>query len=383
MRGTINGLLKAIAFIFAVVLVFATPISILAFDVGRVVFNPPLVKRTVTDEVVNSDLLPAALAWFSEWRAEQLMETAAYRVNVDVPDVLKIIAFMQFDHWKGVKDEVLTPEILSAWVSTSVEGTYAWIDSDDRVPQIAFDMAPFKDQVNSEHGRRSMEIVYSALPPCVQEQIDDFLARLAAAPPGIEVLYNLCQFPDPWFEDQFSDYLNSLLLVVNAIPDEFPLTDVLTQTADTTTGIGPEAIKQELRLIRLLLNLAPLIILVLLFLVLIFGVRSIIGLGRWWGVPLALGGLLTLFPALIYRPVITKILSVGPLSEVPELIKQEAIRAILRLAAEAFRPMLWQSFILLALGIGLLILAASLGRKMKQAAVEARIEQATQNKEEA
>ncbi|MEW6716704.1 MAG: hypothetical protein AB1345_04260 [Chloroflexota bacterium] len=370
MKKISNVILKIIAFLFALILVFATPLSLLAYDVGRVVFNPPLVKDIVTDEVVNSDLLPAALAWFSEWRAKQLMETTDYEVNVDIPDILKIITFMQIEHWRGVKLEVLTNEILESWVSTTVDGTYEWIDSDERVPQITLAMKPFKDRVNSEHGTRSLEIVYSALPPCIQIQIDDFLSRLDAAPPGKEVLYNLCQFPDPWHEDQFSDYLESLLHVVNSIPDEFNMTDTLSKSTDTATGVGPEAIKQELRLIRLFLNLAPLIIVVLLFCVLVFGIRSLIGLGRWWGVPLTLGGLLALLPTLVYRYVITTFLASGPLSEVPELIMEEAIRAILRLASEIFRPMMWQSFIVLLLGLFLIIFAAIVQRRQAPAPEE-------------
>lgn len=37
------------------------PLALLAYDTGRVIFNPPLLKRVLADEVVNSDLI--SLAW--------------------------------------------------------------------------------------------------------------------------------------------------------------------------------------------------------------------------------------------------------------------------------------------------------------------------------
>jgi hypothetical protein len=54
------------------------------------------------------------------------------------------------------------------------------------------------------------------------------------------------------------------------------------------------------------------------------------------------------------------------LSEVPPLIKTEAIAGILRLFAEVFHPMLWQTVILLAISV-VLILLGFLTKKEKNA----------------
>ena len=39
----ISGFAKFVGFVLAFLLVFVLPLAVLAFDVGRVVFNPPLV----------------------------------------------------------------------------------------------------------------------------------------------------------------------------------------------------------------------------------------------------------------------------------------------------------------------------------------------------
>lgn len=345
---------KLIAFGFALILMVALPISVLVYNLGRVIFNGPLVTRVVTEIVTESDLIPAGLEWFSEQRADERYRSGEAEAWVGEPDMMQLVEFLDLNDWRTIRREVLPDEILAEFVSVSVEGTYVWIDSDDRVPDITWNLQPFINRVNSEHGIKSITIAYDALPECKEDQIADFKSRLAADPPGAEVLYNLCEFPDPWHPDQFNDYVESLNEMVSEIPGQFALTGELAGI-DDTQGAGPEFIKTQLRLIRRLKNLAPLISLALLVLILIFGVRSLKGLGLWWGIPLALSSLITLIIAFVHS-VIIRVLSAGPLSEVPPLIGDEAISAVLRLAREVFRPMLWQSLIILAIGLALVII---------------------------
>ncbi len=358
-----RGCTRFITFILAILLIVTLPLSLLVFNVGRVVFDRDLVKGVVTEIVTQSDLIPVGLAWFSESRAQARVEAGLAQPGTLEPDVLQLMAFLDADDWRAIKGEVLTDEILAAWVAVAVDGVYDWIDSDERVPQIAFDMQPFKARVGDEPGLRSVEIVYEALPACSEAQIEDFKQRLSAAPPGTEVLYNLCRFPDPWREDQFSDYLDSLDAVVNSVPATFDLTGEVAQ-AENPAGVGPEAIKAQLRLLKSVYWVALFVPLGLLALIWLFGARSLDRLGRWWGTPLTLGGLIALIIALVYRPVVTGVLAAGPLSEVPQDIQQEAIQAVLRLAEEVFQPLLIQSLVIVVLiGLGLVLIGGAIGRR--------------------
>ena len=347
----------------AILVVMLIPFSLIVFNIGRTIFNGPQVKKVVADEVVSSDLIPVALQWLSDRRAQQRVDTGEALTGVTEPDIVLLMSFMDRADWRQVKAEVLPDQILVDWVSVTVDGVYRWIDSSDRVPQITLEMRPFKDRVNSEHGVNSIVIAYGNLEPCVQEQIDDFLARLAAVPPGTEVLYNLCQFPDPWHEDQFNDYVNSLHNVVKNIPDQFELTRELSAIPDDPGSAGPATIKAEVRLIRLLMLLAWLPPLLVLLAVLAFRIRSLQDLGRWWGLPLLVGGFLTLLPALAYRWLITSLVAAAPLSESPKLVLQEATRTILQLADYAFMGMLVQAIIITAMGLGLFVAARILRPK--------------------
>ncbi len=369
MRKFFTGLARFIAFIVVLILIIAIPLSLLAYDVGRVVFDPPLVKKVITEIVTESDLIPAALSWYSQTEAQGRYASGEAEAWVGEPDVVQLFLFMTVENWRTIRWEVLTNEILTEFVETSVDGTYEWIDSDDPVPDITWDLTPFKDRVDSQHGITSIAVAYSALPDCNQDQINDFKTRLAAAPPGTQVLYNLCEFPDPWYEDQFSDYLESLGDLVANVPNAFDLTETLAGLEDTA-GVGPAVIKTQLRLIRMVMNLAPLIPILLLFLILIFAVRGLKSLGLWWGIPLTVGAIWALAMALVYRPLITQLLASGPLSETPEVIQSEAILAILILAAEIFKPLLWQSLVVLIVSLILLLVGGLTKSRRKQEEAE-------------
>jgi hypothetical protein len=347
----------------AAVFILVLPLSILAFDLGRGVFNPPLMKTVLTEIVTESELIPVALDWYSDRRAEERYAAGEAQAWVGEPDVVQLMDFMGLNDWIKIRDIALPDEILAGWVSDSVDGTYAWVDNDDRVPQIIWEMEPFIAHVDGEPGLQSIQIAYAALPPCNAEQIADFEARLAAAPAGTEVLYNLCEFPDPWYEDQFSDYLESLQDLIDNIPLKFELTDELAQVEDTT-GVGPERLKSQARTIRFWMQWAFLIPVVLVVLILLLGVRNLRSLARWVGIPLIAGGVIALLLALLHSALITALLSFGVLSEIPELVISEVTKAILILAGYVFRPMVWQALLIVVLG-GVLVLIGYL-RKAPQ-----------------
>jgi len=153
------------------------------------------------------------------------------------------------------------------------------------------------------------------------------------------------------------------------VPNAFDLTETLAGLEDTA-GVGPAVIKTQLRLIRMVMNLAPLIPILLLFLILIFAVRGLKSLGLWWGIPLTVGAIWALAMALVYRPLITQLLASGPLSETPEVIQSEAILAILILAAEIFKPLLWQSLVVLIVSLILLLVGGLTKSRRKQEEAE-------------
>jgi len=67
--------------------------------------------------------------------------------------------------------------------------------------------------------------------------------------------------------------------------------------------------------------------------------------------------------AAFYRAMILSTFSIGPLSEVPSVVREEAIGGIMQLAAEIFRPMMVHSIVILVLGVLVLVVGLLLNSR--------------------
>lgn len=359
---------KLVAILLVLVFIVSLPLSILAYDVGRVIFDPALDKQVLIDIATESDLFTVALQWYADRRAAQRYESGDAIAWQEEPDILDLLSLIEIDSWLAIRQEVLTDQILSDWIITAVDGFYQWLDSDQPAPEIVFDLASFKARVRSVHGRNAVQIIFDSLPPCTEEQIADFKSRLAAVPAGTKVPYNLCRFPDPWFDDQVSDYHQSVSEIVENIPAVFNLVEELSRNDQEPELAG---IKERILTVRTVTRWAPVLPVILLLLILALVVRSLKALGNWWGIPLAVGGALLLLVALLYRSLITATLVSGPLQQVPTLVLQESIDAVTRLAEEVFRPLTWQSLVVFILGLILIVVGAAVKPNPEQTAAEA------------
>ncbi len=356
--------LKFVSFIFAALLALARPFILLIFNVGRVLFDSELVKQVATEIIVDSKLIPAGAAWLAETQSQ----TRAAEVGPDdsEPDIVLLVQSLSLDDWIKIRNEALPDEFLIEWMSVAVDATYEWIDNEELLPDIRLDFRAFIQRMSGERGQNVVQIVFDALPPCTEAQIDDFKARLAAAAPGEEVAYNLCAFPDPWYADQISDYHASLLEVVANIPETFNLTAAALGTTEEayeqelaqSGRTHPDFIKQNLRTIRLWAQLAPFTLLGFLVLILLFGVRSLRDFGLWWGIPLLLGGVGSVLLALTERALVGFFLAAGPLADTPALLQEETTLAALRLTNQMFRPMLIEAVVIIVVGLALVIVGA-------------------------
>lgn len=352
-----------LAFFIALAFVACLPLALLAFNVNRVVFDAPLVKRVVTKEVTESDLIAVTLQWLAQKRAQERVLTGEAQTAIREPDALKALQFPDLDAWRKIRALVLPNQFLAQWTATTIDGVYGWIDSTDQIPNIILDFRAWKNQMKSANGHQAIQIVYDSLPACKQADIDDFLKRLAATPPGKEILYNLytpCMFPAPWRSDQNQDYLDSRDEIMDNAPDIFNLPQELARV-DKQAGVGADALKQQLKTIRLLGWAALVVPLGLIALLVLLGVRSQIGIARWLGLPLLVGGLLSLLPTLTYSLVVGSVLTAGPMSEVPKQVTAEFTRAFGVLLAEIFNPMLIESLALML--IGLIVVIVGIARK--------------------
>jgi len=346
---------SCLAVVLGMALVLFTLLGLIGFNIWRVLFNPTQVKGALTSQIVTSDAVPTFLEIFSEWRAEQRLESGEALSGVNEPDIVLLISYLDKEDWNQIRQLLVTNDFVTNLISVSVDGIYHWIDSDDLLPGFTWDFSPLKANLAGPQGEQAIMVAYSALPECTEAEIQDFTQRLAETPPGVTILYNLCQFPDPWRADQIGDYVESLNGVNENVPERFDLQEMLSSNP-AAAGMSPTLIKTQLRLLRLVAQWAWLAAILTLLLIVVIRVRSLRSLGQFVGVPLFISGALAILFTWGGQFALIQYISRSILTNTSPLILQEVSASLKQLTAFFFQPMLIQSIILAGLGFVLMLL---------------------------
>lgn len=354
------------AFLAALLLILLLPLSLLSFNVGRVIFNRTLFKTFVNNAVIESELVPAALAWFTEEISAGLPLAEGSQ-----QDLAAALLSLTDEGWQAIRVEILTDDILEGWTTSIVDSFYDWLDSDEPLPRFTLDMQAFKTHLNSDFGLRAIEIAYNALPVCTGAQVQEFQVMLENAVPGLGVYYPPCQFPEIYQDDQLTDYLNSLTDVVRLIPDQYELQLQQSPPTDPQSGGGWQSLKSSLRTFRTVYWMGLVVSALLWGLIALFVIRSPRGLARWGGIPLALAGIGAILLSWLPGAFLTGLLISGPLQKTSPQLREEILQVVSRIMQEMFTPMMVQSLIVLLIGgLMIVIVGGMMGKQPPKRPVE-------------
>ena len=278
MKGLFANYSRGFGLLFALIFIVALPLSMTAFNTGKVVFNPIVVKRILSETITGADLIPSILTWLSELRAEERDATDISMPWYDEPNALDLIEFIRVEDWRRITAVLITDEIRVNWVTASVNGFFDWLDSDIILSNITWDLTALKSRINSEHGTEALSIAYESMPSCKENQIKEFKDRLISVPTGSNVFYTLCIFPDPWGKEQFSEYTRSLEDLAAFMPTSWNPVEVFSLGEDSQ-GTRVDTAKKQLYQARWRMKTAPVIPAILLLLIMISVVRTLKSLG--------------------------------------------------------------------------------------------------------
>ncbi len=203
-------------------------------------------------------------------------------------------------------------------------------------------------------GELAVVAYYDSLPDCTDLQMEEMQTLPGEPLPRTKMVEELCKLSTYPHTEQIQVYNDVMKMVVDATPQEYNATQALIKNQPQLDGIY--TLKWKIRTFRWDMDTVLLIPLVLLFLILVLGVRSLEGLGQWWGIPLVGGSLISLITAILYKPLWTGILTDRMPEEIPQtsVLYHEFITGSSRLISPIFNPLIWQSFIILLIGVGLL-----------------------------
>jgi hypothetical protein len=356
------GISNGLAIFLAILFVLFSILGLIGFNIWRVLFNPRLVKDTLTQEVMSTEIVPSTLEVFSEWRAKQRVENSESLSGVNEPDIVLLLSFLKVEDWQEIEKLLVTDEFVVHLVSTSVDGLYLWIDSDDTWPAINWDMRQLKERMVGKEGEDAIMIAYSRMPEATDEQIADFKHRLSQVPEGVEVLYNLAQFPDPWYDDQVADYMDALQDANDNIPADFEFSKEFGMKSEKQS-MDPLMVKNLLRIIRFAAIAFWIIALILLLLIIWLKVRSRNTLGRFIGIPMLISGAIVVAIALVGKWLIISAVINSLLSTTSDFARLEITNSLTRLSSIFFQPLLIQGAVVGGIGIALIVIMLIKRRK--------------------
>ena len=355
MKTIFNAIFKFIAFILAGILIFALPTALLIDNLGEVIFEEEQISGIATDVIINSDIVPAALEFATNRQAEEISTKieGTERPEGRGLNLYNMILSMKDDDWIKFREALLGEEVIAGWIDQTIQGLFAWLNADDPVPLIIWDMEPLVQKMSGPEGQEAVVAYYESLPDCTDLQMEEMKTQPGEPLPRAKMIEELCKLSTFPHGEQIQVYNDVMQMVVDATPRQFNATQALLNGMDQSRGLF--TLKWRLRTYRYNMDTVLLIPLGLLFLILILGVRSMESLGQWWGIPLIGGGLIALLSSLLSGTLWRGILTGNMPGDIPptSLLYHQIIESTSRVISPIFNPLIWQSFVLLLIGAGL------------------------------
>jgi hypothetical protein len=344
MRKILRVLAKIMAFIFAVLFVIVTVAVLLLFNVERYLLNAEVYKRALARAEIY-DRFPSLIA-------EQLTYQMQYSGTREEgegsdPGDEENGPSVQFKYLKPKDYEVILRDLLPPdWLQTQTESaldqTFEFIASDAPTATIKISLVEVKARLGGQVGVDAALRLIRSWPPCTT--LDLFAWAVVSSSGKLDDIPT-CRPPDEVL-DAFEPAIKLVLSKqVAKMPDVADLTQTFKDNEqdesedNSLSGSSdrPPNVRRILRIALPLIRWSPLFSALLLFLVTLFGVRSLKGWLNWWGIPFLLVGLITGIPAVLVllglNPILTNFMANRiPAAMSPEVFKvgMDLMRGILR-----------------------------------------------------
>jgi hypothetical protein len=300
--------LKIIAVVMVVGLIVSMPIALAGRSFGRVIFRPSVLTSVLRDSLLGSGAMEGFLQ--GTILTSEIFET----LSGGEDEIGRYFEYLS----PGEREEILLALLPPNWIedqfSQGIRDFFAWLDDDRAYPKLALNIKPLKAQLLRGGINTFVDVVVDSWPSCKPDQVENMQQAFFE---GGSLPEELCEPPEPMRSRVvdlasigFEDQVRLLPEAVSLIEPEAPTEDFL-------------AVKEQLRFFRALALWGWMLPLSLLGLIMAFAIRKWRDFGRWWGIPLLLGGLGTLFIAFIMSAVreelvsswATNIIQIGPVRE--------------------------------------------------------------------
>ncbi|MGB2895425.1 MAG: hypothetical protein WBB65_04580 [Anaerolineales bacterium] len=284
-NGCFNKGMRALAIAVALAFILVLPLTLLGRDLAKVIFSPENVSGILRSRLLESGFVNniAAENFLSErWFAEMDMGGGELKPM-----------FQNLS--QAEREEILTtlmpPEWVDAQLDNIIHAFFAWIDSETPAPRIVVDLLPLKQGLLKGGLRRTLDTVIDSWPSCTTDEIDIMSQELMRT--GV-IPIEVCEPPEPYRSQLLDFTVAELAFLIRGQPDKLQLIDSL-DAPPTEISV----VKEQLQFLRSVMMWGWFFPASLLGVIMILVIRSMRDLGQWWGIPLLIGGLLSIVVIII------------------------------------------------------------------------------------
>lgn len=279
-NGCLNKGMKALAIAVALVFILVLPLTLLGRDLAKVIFSPDNISGIFRSRLLESGFVNniAAESFLSErWFDE--MDTGG-------GDLKPMFQYLSEAEREEILTALVPPEWVDAQMDNLIRSFFTWIDSEQPAPRVAVDLTPLKEGLLRGGLRRILDTLIDSWPSCTTDEIEIMSQELRRTG---EIPIEVCEPPEP-YRSQVLDYaVAELGNLIRGQPAKLPILDSLDAPPAEVA-----AFKEQLQFLRSVMMWGWFLPASLLGVIMILIIRSMRDIGQWWGIPLLIGGLLSI-----------------------------------------------------------------------------------------
>ena len=332
---------KFLAALCAVLFVMSTVIVLLLFNIERKAFSSETYKQAFANQELYQRI-PAMLA---------SMLTTSIAGNQNAIPLLKSLTVAD---WQTSISTLLPSDELNALADNTLDATFDYLNN--KTDSAAISLVPVKTHLVGESGLQVVRQFLSLQPQCTTEQ----LTQMALGLLGGQVI--LCNPPEEAMGLMAPFIQTQLQAMTSLIPDQLAF-------IPGTSSNTPNDPRLKLNAVRSAIKLTPFIPVLFLFGIAVFAVRTLREWLIWWGWPILITGVISVFTALVGSPLIGWILQLLIQNQgtifIPSILATSLGETASAVARQMLAPVVIEGFILALLGLGMVIASTFISRQIK------------------
>ena len=309
MRKVLAVIFKFIAVLFAALSILGTIFVLLFLSFNRILLNPQTYEQAFTENRVY-ERLPVATAEEFSLVKSRLVEPCSeplnghacldQTINTSQTDSTAtnglgtegkaFINGLNQDQWKNLIIYLLTPNDLKVSTEATINEIIAYFKG--QTDTVKMPLMNMKARLISMKDDDLITLLLNSQPACSLEQQT---AIISGGFGGVGSPPIFCSATGGTLQVLLLDLQRRLTAIASELPDH---ATIIPEPSPSNAPILQTFIGKDLRATLQKINATskklPLLPFALLILVALFGVRSLRGLLRWWGIPVFIGGLITL-----------------------------------------------------------------------------------------